>query len=144
MSQKSLRLQEKYPPSKPCTCSICRGYCVRPGWWTVEEAARVIRAGYAGRMMLEVAPDLSFGVLSPAFLGCEGNYALQEFASRGCNFYANGLCTLFITGLMPLECRYCHHTRIGMGQKCHADIEKDWNTQAGQALVSWWMRWTGI
>jgi len=33
-------------------------------WWTVEEAARAITAGYGGRMMLEMSPQRSFGVLS--------------------------------------------------------------------------------
>jgi len=134
-------MQEKYPPSKPCSCPICRGYCIRPGWWTVDEASQAILDGYAGRMMLEVAPELSFGVLSPAFRGCERKYALQIYAKNGCTFYENGLCTLFSTGHMPLECRYCHHTRVGLGQKCHADLEADWNTPQGQSLVAWWMRW---
>jgi hypothetical protein len=137
-------LYQKYPPSKPCSCSICKGYCIRPGWWTVDEAAWAIRDGLAHRMMLEVAPDLSFGVLSPAFRGCECSYALQEFANKGCIFYENSLCALFQTGHMPLECRYCHHTRVGLGQKCHADLEGDWNTPQGQSLVGWWMRWAGL
>jgi len=59
-----VNLIQKYPPSEPCSCDICLGYCLRPGWWTVAQAARAIDAGYAGRMMLEMSPDLSFGVLS--------------------------------------------------------------------------------
>lgn len=135
---------QRYPASEPCTCAVCRAYCTRPGWWTVQEAARAILNGLAGRMMLEVAPDFSFGVLSPAFFGCEGHFALQEFARFGCNFYKEGLCELFGTGLVPLECRFCHHTRIGQGAVCHADLEKDWRTAAGQILVRKWMDLTGI
>ena len=41
------------------------------GWWTVEQAAEAISTGLAFRMMLEIAPELTFGVLSPAFKGCE-------------------------------------------------------------------------
>lgn len=137
-------LQELYPPSKPCACPICRGYCIRPGWWTVDEAADAVAAGLGGRMMLELAPDFSFGVLSPAFRGCEKNIALQEFSSFGCNFFVNGLCELFGTGHMPLECRFCHHTRAGLGKICHADLERDWNTAAGRALVNGWIRWAGL
>ena len=89
--------------------------------------------------MLEVSPDFSFGVLSPAFRGCEQYFALQEFSRFGCNFLSNGLCDLHSTGLMPLECRFCHHSRSGLGPKCHADIEKDWKTPKGQALMTKWI-----
>jgi|LSQX01.2.fsa_nt_gb hypothetical protein len=91
-------------------------------------------------MMLEISPEMTFGVLSPAFKGCEGYYALQEYAKNGCNFFINGLCELHGTGYEPLECRYCHHLRKGLGQKCHADIEKNWRMPAGQALVKYWFK----
>jgi hypothetical protein len=134
----------KYPPSEPCSCKICLGYCARPGWWTVRETARAINAGYSRRMMLEISPDRSFGVVSPAFKGCEGNFALQEYASRGCNFLKNNLCELHGSGYQPLECRVCHHDRPGMGPQCHEDIEKEWNTPAGRAVVIRWVKLTGI
>lgn len=38
-------LVEKYPPSPPCSCDICMGYCIRPGWWTVDQAERAIKSG---------------------------------------------------------------------------------------------------
>ena len=134
-------LAEKYPPSEPCSCSICVGYCRRPGWWTVEEAARAIEAGYAGRMMLEMSPDRSIGVLSPAFRGCELQFAAGQYAERGCTFFTDQRCELHGSGLMPLECRFCHHDRVGLGPRCHADIERDWNTAAGRALV---VRWSNL
>lgn len=123
-------LKEKYPPSEPCNCEICKSYCIRPGWWTVEEDSQANKAGYGDRMMLEISPEMTFGVLSPAFKGCEGFYALQQYAQNGCNFFNKGLCELYVTGT-PLECRYCHHLRNGLGQKCHTDIEKDWQIPAG-------------
>ena len=137
-------LVEKYPPSSSCACEICVGYCARPGWWTVEEAARAIDAGYANRIMLEVAPELTFGVLSPAFKGCERSFATNEFAKNGCTFLKNNLCELVGTGHQPLECRFCHHERGGLGQKCHADLEKDWKTPAGQSLVEKWIQKVGL
>ena len=137
-------LVEKYPPSKPCSCEICLGYCKRPGWWTVEQAARAIDAGYANRMMLEMAPERSFGVLSPAFKGCEGDFALDPYADRGCTFLRENLCELHSTGLQPLECRFCHHDRPGLGDQCHADIEKEWNTPASRGLVVRWSKQTGF
>ncbi len=139
-SKKSLA--ERYPPSEPCSCAVCLAYCARPGWWTVEEARRAIQAGYAGRMMLELSPERTFGVLSPAFKGCEGAFATNECAPNGCNFLKDGLCELYGTGLQPLECRFCHHDRVGLGLKCHTDLEKDWHTPAGAALVGEWIELT--
>jgi hypothetical protein len=144
MRKRKLNLGKKYPPSEPCACGICLGYCMRPGWWTVKEATRALEAGYGKRMMLELSPERTFGVLSPAFKGCEGGFALNEHASRGCNFLKDNLCELFGTGVQPLECRFCHHDRRGLGPKCHADIEKDWNTPAGRALVARWSKQTGL
>jgi hypothetical protein len=125
-------------------CDVCRSYCKRPGWWTVEEAARAIEAGYGPRMMLEMAPALTFGVLSPAFQGCEMRFAYKEYASKGCTFLVEGSCELHGTGHQPLECRYCHHARVGLGPRCHAEIEKDWNTQAGRSLVVKWAKLVGF
>lgn len=110
----------------------------------MEEARKALHAGYGSRVMLEMSPDFNFGVLSPAFRGCEGNFALQEFAALGCNFFSNGLCELHGTGFQPLECLFCHHARQGLGQECHTDIEKDWNTPAGQLLIDMWANMTGL
>lgn len=137
-------LAKRFPPSKPCSCKVCLDYCQRPGWWTVEEAERALEAGYADRMMLEMSPELTFGVLSPAFKGNEGKIAMQFFAHRGCTFLKDNLCELFGTGLQPLECRYCHHTRVGQGEKCHSAIEKDWLSKEGQQLVIRWGEMTGF
>jgi hypothetical protein len=130
-------LYERFPPSEPCRCDICTAYCARPGWWTVQEAQRALDAGLGGRMMLEMSPDLRFGVLAPALCGCGGGVA--DYSRAGCNFLKRGLCELFASGLEPLECRFCHHERLGYGQSCHAALEADWNTPAGQALVVRWV-----
>ena len=139
-----INLKKKYPPSEPCSCEICLDYCQRPGWWSVDEAAAAINAGYADRMMLEISPELTFGVLAPAFIGNEGNIANKIFAHQGCTFLKDNLCELFGTGFQPLECRFCHHTRRGRGKYCHLAIEKDWFNQAGQKLVIRWCRLTGF
>lgn len=135
-------IDAKYPPSDPCSCNVCRAFCVRPGWWTVEEAAKAFHAGLGSRMMLELSPDLSFGVLSPAFRGCEGYLAMREMSASGCNFLSDGLCELHNTAFQPLECRFCHHERMGLGEKCHTDLEKEWNTPRGQYLVNRWLQTT--
>jgi hypothetical protein len=137
-------LEEKYPPSEPCACQVCLGFCARPGWWSVAEAAIAMEAGFANRMMLEMSPERTFGVLSPAFKGNEGAFSRQEFADQGCTFLVDGRCELHGTGLQPLECRFCHHDRQGGGALCHADLEKDWATPDGQSLVVKWSRLTGF
>ena len=135
-------LSDKYPPSPPCACQICLSYCKRPGWWTVEEAAASLAAGYGYRMMLEMAPGNAFGVLSPAFKGAEQGFATDQYADRGCTFLIDDRCELHGTRLQPLECRFCHHDRPGQGPRCHADIERQWNTAAGRALVVKWSNHT--
>lgn len=132
------KLQERYPPSEPCDCEVCRGYCKRPGWWTVEQAEAAIKAGYARRMMLEISPDMDFGVLSPAFKGCESFFALNIYSKNGCTFLKEGLCEIHSTEHLPLECRFCHHERTGKGPRCHSDLEADWNTEKGKRLVRRW------
>ena len=91
-------------------------------------------------MMLEVAPEWTFGVLSPAFRGCEGGFAVREFAQRGCTFLQHDKCELHGTAFQPLECRFCHHERPGLGPRCHAALEADWHSPSGRALVSRWTR----
>jgi hypothetical protein len=137
-AKENFELDKKYPPSESCSCDICVGFCKRPGWWTVEEAKKAIDAGFANRMMLEISDERDFGVLSPAFKGNEGEYALQAFSNRGCTFLISGKCEIYSIGLIPLECRYCHHDRIGEGLKCHLDIEKEWNTAAAKRLIVQW------
>jgi hypothetical protein len=137
-------LSEKYPPSAPCSCERCVSFCKRPGWWTVDEAEKAIEAGLGGRMMLEVAPEFTFAVLSPAFKGNEGKYALQLYSGQGCTFLKEERCELFGTGNQPLECRFCHHDREGEGQKCHGDIEMEWNTGKAKRLIVRWGNQTGF
>jgi hypothetical protein len=141
---KKATLAQRYPPSESCACTLCLAFCTRPGWWTVREAGRAMDAGLGSRMMLEPSPDRAFGVLSPAFNGCEGGFALQQFATRGCGFLRGGTCELHGGGLMPLECRFCHHARPGQGPRCHDDIGKDWDSPAGRALVARWCRERGL
>jgi hypothetical protein len=94
--------------------------------------------------MLEISPELTFGVLSPAFKGCEKSLATNQFANNGCNFLKNDLCELYGTGHQPLECRFCHHERRGLGLKCHADLEEDWNSLNGKLLVEKWIMQVGL
>ena len=133
-------LHSLYPPSPPCSCEVCTYFCTRPGWWLVDEARMAMEAGYGDRMMLELSQDFSVGVLSPAFKGNEGYFSLQAYASNGCTFFLDGLCDLFGKTFQPIECRFCHHDRLGGGQKCHRDIAIDWNSGKGRRLVRRWLQ----
>lgn len=137
-------LRERFPPSAPCSCAVCSGFCARPGWWTVAEARAALEAGLARRMMLELSPDRTFGVLSPAFRGNGGFFALQEYARGGCTFHGTGGCELFGADFRPLECRFCRHDREGEGRRCHEAIERDWRTAKGRRLVRQWAVLVGI
>lgn len=143
-AKRARALALQFPPSEPCACEICRRYCLRPGWWTVEEASAAIQAGYGDRMMLEMAPERTFGVLSPAFKGCEHNFALNDCADQGCTFLENDRCQLHPTNFLPLECRYCCHDRPGLGPQCHAALENDWHSPEGRSLVRRWSKAAGI
>ena len=139
-----ISLEQTFPPSSSCSCSLCTGYCRRPGWWTVREARQAIAQGYASRMMIEFSRDLSNAVLSPAFRGNESFYAVNENAANGCTFLKGGLCELYGTGIEPLECRYCHHERKGGGLRCHNAIGDDWNSSKGRRLVKYWCSLYGL
>ncbi len=137
-------LPTKYPDSPACSCAVCLSYCRRPGWWTVKEASEALAAGYGNRMMLEMSPDRAFGVLAPAYKGLEMDFGVRPAGDPGCTFLVNDRCELHDTGHQPLECRVCHHARPGMGPRCHADIEREWNTAAGRALVVRWSNATNF
>lgn len=138
-------LYAKYPPSQSCCCPVCLSYCKRPGWPLVEEARLAVEAGLANRLMLEFSPDLSYGILEPAFKGNEGYFALALYASQGCTFLEDmGQCSIFSQPYRPLECRFCHHERIGRGIHCHQAIAHEWNSSKGKRLVHYWLQEQGL
>ena len=137
-------ISKLFPPSQGCDCEICRGYCKRPGWWTVEQAELALNKNYAHRMMMEISPEFDYAVLSPAFYGCGGLVATKQNSMNGCNFLKNGLCELHGTDLFPIECAFCHHDRVGQGIICHTYIAYDWKTLRGQKLVARWQKIVGF
>ena len=133
-------LYDRFPPSKACSCTTCISFCRRPGWPLVEEMHLAIDAGLASHLMLEFSPNLSFGILAPAFFGKEGMFALTCFSNNYCTFFDQGRCALFGLPYRPLECRFCHHERIGQGKACHLALAHEWNTSKGKRLVHRWLR----
>ena len=92
--------EEKYNKSK----SLPKDFLL-PGHAAVKYAGHIVRVRVGGlwkkhrhqgrlwaSMMLEIAPEMTFGVLSRIW-GCECNFTLQIYAN-GCNFLHNGLCEL--------------------------------------------------
>jgi len=130
---------DRFPPSPACSCHQCRAFCSRPCWPLIEEASEAIVAGLASCLMVAFSPDLSYGILSPAFRGNESHHALQVFASAGCTFLNQSGCKIFDTHYRPLECRYCHHDRMGLGLSCHLSIAKNWNISKGKRTVHHWL-----
>ena len=132
-------LYKRFPPSPACSCSICAYYCRRPGWPLVEEARLAIELGMAGRLMLEFAPDFSFGILAPAFKGNEGHCAFTLYSHNGCTFLCDSGCEIFDAAYRPIECRFCHHNRPDQGLSCHLAVARDWDTSKGRRLVHRWL-----
>lgn len=95
-------------------------------------------------MMLELAPERTFGVLSPSFRGNEAEYALRIFSHNSCTFLHDERCELFGTGLQPLECRFCHHLRKGKGSTCHRALEEEWKSDRAKRLVMRWATEMGL
>ncbi len=100
-------------------------------------------------------PNGLFAVLSPAFKSCEGGFALQSAAEKGCSFLLpDKNCELHATPFLPLECAFCHHERVGQGRLCHADLEGTGipltgNCSSNAGAVRWaggmcWTVWTGL
>ena len=137
-------LHERFPPSEPCTCDVCTYFCHRPGWPLVEEARLAIELGFGSSLMLELSGDGSFGVLSPAFRGNEGFFALTQYSHNGCTFLDHGLCSIHAQPFLPIECRNCHHDRMGRGKICHQALEKEWHTGKGKRLVRQWQPFSRI
>ncbi len=144
MENKNHILYRRFPPSEPCSCDVCRYFCHRPGWPLVSEARSAIESGLAGRLMLEFSPDRSFAVLAPAFRGNEAFFALAEYSVNICTFYSDGKCRIFGKPYQPIECRFCHHSRLGSGMACHEETGRDWNTAKGKRLVRQWLLICGL
>jgi hypothetical protein len=39
---------------------------------------------------------------------------------------------------------YCYHSRAGLGETCHAALERDWDTPEGRALAVRWGELMGV
>jgi hypothetical protein len=122
-----------------CDCEICSKMCKGPCCGTVEETAKLIKLGYADRLMMDddpwdVNPEPS---IRPALKGYEGRRAPTHVRSEeGCTFWKNGLCELHDKGLKPFSGRYAHHDSTD--EEWHSVsqvIVKSWQTKKAANLV---------
>jgi hypothetical protein len=113
----------------------------RPCWPTPADAARLIDAGLAGRLMVDwwfdTGQDRTVWLLSPAIQGREARPA-PAIPSGVCTFLdERGLCGLHERGLKPTEGQLsmcAGRTPEGL----HERIGRTWDTPEGAALVKGW------
>ena len=149
------------PQDAECSCKMCVSLCHRaPGWFAPDEAREAIKAGLAGRLMLDYwikVPDDVY-VLAPAAKGCEkdrapnteelfGGMSFVEsmFANpkKGtCTFLRDGRCDIHASGMKPLQCRSAMGCK-GTGLD-NTDMGKLWDNPEAQALVFEWMALVGL
>lgn len=139
---------------KSCKCKECVGACeTRPCWGTIEDAERLIDAGFASRLMCDYwygdGPDGDdIQLLCPAVVGYEDGPAPETSFMLG--FFGDnpfGRCTFLtkdnlceVHKIKPLEGRRalpCKEPR-GFGQKRHKRVAMQWNNKKGRALVKRW------
>lgn len=81
-----MKLKEKHQPSQPCSCDICKSYCLRPGWWTVEETEKAIENGLSSRIMnvcLHLKAIDDFQIKCSAYnMGKMGKLFVMIFATK--------------------------------------------------------------
>lgn len=140
--------------SPPCSCSTCKGMCVRPCWPIPSEILPLIESGYTSSLMLDWwEGDFHDGehdrvyIVCPSSPGREGNYAPDFLGLQsGCIFLTQkGLCRLHPLGLKPTEGRVAHHSIGGdNGYNIHRAVAETWDTEQGRDIVNAWCEKVGI
>lgn len=125
-----------------CACEECQAMCQRrPCWPTPIDAARLIEAGYADRLMIDwwfdrVASKTVF-ILTPAIAGRESSEAPAQPSGR-CTFLdEQNLCQLHALNLKPTEGQLAlcqNRTPEGL----HEQIGTTWDTVEARELIEQW------
>jgi hypothetical protein len=152
-----LTLKELTLVDSECKCEECTENCAwRPGWPSLEEAKKLVEAGYGKELMVDwwggdsFTPDLSrIYLLCPAGKGHAGDDAaegsLSDIFSVGrlpampCVMLTpEKLCKLHGSGMKPVECR-CTSCNTPDPDYIHEAAAESWNSPRGAAFVLQWM-----
>lgn len=128
---------------------------------TPDEARAAIKAGLAGKLMLEYWTGLDpIFVLAPAAVGYEGRRApntdelfgdrpaLETFFMRRkpgtgtCVMLENDRCKIHDSGFKPTECRVSNGCAAHFNHR--REIKELWDNADAQSLVSEWMEMVGL
>ncbi len=140
-----------YTDAEPCDCGSCADMCrEHPGWPTPAEAALLLDAGHAYRMMLDWwEGDAPIYIVCPASDGYGGEKApeLGWFqTSRGPCVLLNAArtrCSIYGQPGRPIECRHARHDRTSPAdRRIHHDVAMAWDTDEGRAVVRRWAQLT--
>lgn len=136
-----------------CACHVCTSYCIRtPGLPTPDEAANMLDAGLAPRLMLDwyVTDTDNVLILSPAAQAYGGELAPPSPLFHGglgrCVFLTKDdqRCELHNSGYKPWECRNAHHANTSRdGRGVREAIAALWDTDHGRGVVERWRELTG-
>ena len=148
----------RFKPSAPCSCKTCKGMCKRACWPTPQEAARLLDAGYANKLMLDAwiggfdNDHKDCYLVCPATPGFGGRWApglgddFDWFGAGlrgGCVMHgSDGLCELHDKGLKPFEGRVAHHSKDV--PRLHEAVARTWYSNEGRAVVQRFCELAGV
>lgn len=134
-----------------CDCINCQNMCQAPCCMSVEDAEKLIDAGYANRLMFDDLPSYPDGgdVLKPAMKGYEGKQSPWATRSeKGCTFWTSEKkCELHDKGLKPIQGKIAHHALYRTAKKfdryekvLSKTLKEDWESERGLAVIEKWKK----
>lgn len=128
-----------------CSCDKCKRMCHAPCFMSVEDAEKMLDAGYAKRLMFDDLPGMydPGAILKPALKGYEGQQAPWDTSSmKGCTFWTKDKkCALHDKGLKPLQGRIAIHGNTAYDGEYLAELSKeDWESPRGLAVIERWKK----
>jgi len=131
-----------------CSCEKCKRMCHSPCFMSVEDAEKLIEAGYAKRLMFDDLPSMhdTGAILKPALKGYEGEQSPWATGTiKGCTFWTKDQkCALHKTGLKPIQGRIAIHDNTSYDGEDLADLSKeDWESERGLAVIEKWKKIVG-
>lgn len=133
----------KVLPSE-CECERCSVMCQAPCCGTPEDINKLMKAGYANRLMFDDWPDWDGGsdMLKPAMKGSEGSRAPWETRTEeGCTFWKDGKCELHKSGLKPIQGKLVTHDSSDEQIQWIIDkIRRSWKTKKAKAVIKKWKK----